>query len=360
MRCLCRCRSTDILRLAAAARRSFSSSNNVAANITTDNHLNPKTHFVFGANTDIGKTVLTAALIRAASTERTDKMGTTTTTTNNHNSNTVAHYIKPLQTAGSDCDESFVRKHASNHLSSATTLFDWETPCSPHFAARIEDKPVSDEEVLEALGNRLRELEMERTTTGNSNSNSNTLSVGNSSIWIETAGGVMSPSSSSPVNRAPHHARNSAARDNSSWGWVTQADLYTAFRDRSSVVLIGDGRLGGISNTLTALEALLHRKYNVGGILLIRGGSGESDEDEDNSDSNLDALREYAASYRSISPSNGSSSSSLFANPEKSILSLPPLPPEPEPLNEWFASSDVQDPMSLFVHGHLFESYDME
>jgi dethiobiotin synthetase/adenosylmethionine--8-amino-7-oxononanoate aminotransferase len=361
MRCLYR--STNILRLAAnAARRSFSSSKKVAASIATDNHLDPKTHFVFGANTDIGKTVLTAALIRAAGTQRTDKMGTTTTTSNsnsNSNSNnTAVHYIKPLQTAGSDCDESFVRKHASHHLSSATTLFDWETPCSPHFAARIEDKPVSDEVVLEALGDSLA-------TISNSGGDGST----STSIWIETAGGVMSPSSSSPQNRAPHHARNSAgdsasARDNSSWGWVTQADLYKAFRDRSSVVLIGDGTLGGISNTLTALEALLHRNYNVGGILLIRGdnGGGANDEDEGNSDSNLDALREYAASYRSISPSNGSSnsSSSLFANPERSIISLPPLPPEPEPLNEWFASSDVQDPMSLFVHGHLFESYNMK
>jgi dethiobiotin synthetase len=336
-----------------------------AAFVATVNNLDPKTHFVFGANTDIGKTVLTAALIRAAGAERTDKSGTTsnttTTTTTTNNNNTAAHYIKPLQTAGSDCDESFVRKHASNHLSSATTLFDWETPSSPHFAARFEDKPVSDDEVLEALGGRLRELKTEKT-----------LSAGNS-IWIETAGGVLSPSSSSPENRAPYHARNrnsastgtgAGACGNSSWGWVTQADLYKAFNDRSSVVLIGDGRLGGISSTLTALEALLHRNYNVGGMLLIRGSSASGGDASD--DSNLDALREYAyaASYNrsgDTSPSNNSSSSSsLFANPEKSIISLPQLPPEPEPLNEWFASSDVQNPMSLFVHEHLFESYDME
>ena len=286
------------------ARRYFSSSNAVAATPTTS-----KSHFVFGANTDIGKTVLTAALVRASKSE-------TTAST---------HYIKPLQCGGSD--EAFVRKHAPNHLSSTSTLFRWETPASPHFAARFEDKPVSDKEVVNALSKSLDELEVKS----------------NSSIWIETAGGVMSPSSSSPQNQAPHHSKDAA----SGWGWVTQADLYEAFKDRSSVVLIGDGTVGGISSTLTALEALLHRNYTVGGILLIK-------DDDDAGDPNVQALREYAASF----PKGISSSSSIFANPEQSIISLPKLPPEPEPLNDWYASSDVQGAMTAFVQDHLFQSYD--
>ena len=165
----------------------------------------------------------------------------------------------------------------------------------------------------------------------------------------------MSPSSSSPQNQAPHHSKDPAG----SWGWMTQADLYGTFQDRSSVVLIGDGRLGGISSTLTALEALLHRNYNVGGILLIRG-----DDCDGSSDPNLQALREYASSYPlhrnrmpSSSSSSSSSSNSLFANPDKSIISLPALPPEPEPLDEWYSSSDVQCPMTSFVQEHLFESF---
>lgn len=289
------------------ARRHFSSSNTTAANNTTT-----KTHFVFGANTDLGKTVLTAALVRASAVD------TTTAAT---------HYIKPLQCGGSD--EAFVRKHVSDHLSSTTTLFRWETPASPHFAARFENKPVSDQEVVTALTKSLDELQAKSN---------------GSSIWVETAGGVMSPSSSSPQNNAPHHSKDAA----SGWGWVTQADLYAAFQDRSSVVLIGDGRLGGISSTLTALEALLNRNYNIGGILMIK-------DDDEAGDPNVQALREYAASY----PKEMSSSSSLlFANPEQSIISLPTLPPEPEPLNEWYASSDVQGPMTSFVQDHLFQSYD--
>ncbi len=294
--------------LPLVARRYFSSSNTGVVNPRTT-----KTHFVFGANTDIGKTVLTAALVRASESE-------TTAST---------HYIKPLQCGGSD--EAFVRNHAPNHLSSVSTLFRWETPASPHFAARFEDKPVSDKEVVNALSKSLDELEVK------SKSNCN------SSIWVETAGGVMSPSSSSPQNQAPHHSKDAA----SGWGWVTQADLYGAFKDRSSVVLIGDGRLGGISSTLTALEALLHRNYNIGGILLIK-------DDDDAGDPNVQALREYVASY----PKGMSSSSSLFANPEQSIISLPTLPPEPEPLNDWYASNDVQGPMTAFVQDHLFQLYD--
>jgi dethiobiotin synthetase/adenosylmethionine--8-amino-7-oxononanoate aminotransferase len=341
------CRSYNILLL--PTRRLFSSSTKATAIASNNpdptrhakNHVNPiTTHFVFGANTDIGKTVLTAALIRAAGAERADN-----TSGAIFNTNAATHYIKPLQCGGSD--ESFVRKHAPNHLSSATTLFEWDTPASPHFAARVEDKPVGDEEVLEALGVKLGELESVSTLESSSSSNS--------SIWIETAGGVLSPSSSSPKNNASHHSTSGVG----GWGWVTQADLYTAFRDQASVVLIGDGRLGGISSTLTALEALLHRKYTVGGILLIRGHADGENDDSVLHDSNLQALREYAASYPSELPSGDaeSCSSSLFADPERSIISLPTLPPEPEPLDEWFASSDVQDPMALFVHDHLFDSY---
>ena len=315
-----------------ASRRTFSSSNKVSTGNTNDiagQRAYPITHFVFGANTDIGKTVLTAALIRASVDKSSD--GSTTT------ANSKTHYIKPLQCGGSD--EGFVRKHSPNHLSSATTLFRWETPASPHFAARFENKPVSDKEVAESLNGHLHTLE-------------DNMGVDEtSSTWIETAGGVMSPSSSSPLNQDPNHSKDPA----SGWGWVPQADLYKSFQDRSSVVLIGDGRLGGISSTLTALEALLHRNYTVGGILLIRG---DDCGDSGVCDPNLQALQEYIScnplSKKQI-PAE-SNHSSLFDDPEKSIVSLPMLPPEPEPLDEWYASSDVQGPMTSFVQDHLFRS----
>ena len=158
-----------------------------------------QTNIIFGANTDVGKTVITAGLIRA--------------------SGNAAHYIKPLQCGGSD--QRFVEKHAK--VASATTLFEWETPASPHYAARVENKPISDRQVVTSLKECLESLDGPVT-------------------WIETAGGVMSPSSSSPDNNSPHHARDKEL----SWGWVPQADLYQEFSSAMSAVLIGDGRLGGI------------------------------------------------------------------------------------------------------------------
>lgn len=160
-----------------------------------------QTNIIFGANTDVGKTVITTGLIRA--------------------SGNSAHYVKPLQCGGSD--QRFVEKHATN-VTSATTLFEWETPASPHYAARVEDKPISDLQVISSLSDCLESLEDGPMT------------------WVETAGGVMSPSSSSPDNNGPHHARDQEL----SWGWVPQADLYQVFSDSMSAVLIGDGRLGGI------------------------------------------------------------------------------------------------------------------
>ena len=44
-------------------------------------------------------------------------------------------------------------------------------------------------------------------------------------------------------------------------------------------------------------------------------------------------------------------------NPEKSILSLPALPPEPEPLTEWYESRRVQESLHSFVHGHLMQDW---
>lgn len=199
---------------------------------------NSQTHFIFGANTDVGKTVISAGLVRA--------------------SGGTAHYIKPLQCGGSD--QSFVKKHAPN-VSSTTTLFEWESFASPHVASRKERKPISDQQVLSALTDALADLPSP------------------SKIWIETAGGVLSPSCASPDNRTARHAHD----DELSWGWVTQGDLYQPLQGVGPVVLVGDGRLGGISATLSSLESLLIRGYEVSGIVLLETGYA-----------NQRAIQEYA------------------------------------------------------------------
>ena len=50
-----------------------------------------------------------------------------------------------------------------------------------------------------------------------------------------------------------------------------------------NAILVGDGRLGGISATLSSLESLLYRGYNLAGLIVI-----------DSSYNNHSALVEYA------------------------------------------------------------------
>lgn len=70
--------------------------------------------------------------------------------------------------------------------------------------------------------------------------------AGNGWLFVETAGGVHSPAPSS----------------------TTQADLYIPLR--IPVILIGDSRLGGISQTISAFESLHLRGYDVQSVLLFQ------------------------------------------------------------------------------------------
>lgn len=291
--------------------------------------LRTPTFLIFGSNTDIGKTVITAALVRAAAADSfADPRGASGLGGSDSHGGSKTHYIKPLQCGGSD--ETFIRRHVPpGSLSSSATLFRWETPASPHAASRMEDSPVSDAQVLAALMGHIGAL----------------APSDRSSIWIETAGGVLSPSSSSPQNRERYHATNRAG-----WGWVPQADLYRPLQERSAVILIGDGRLGGISATLSSLDALLTRGYAVAGVLMIRPeGQGAND-----AHTNREALQEYAHSV--ASSSTKSIDSPLFADPDAAILSLPALPPEPEPLMDWYTAPEVEG-LTSYVSGHLFATW---
>ena len=127
---------------------------------------NFRRHVIFGANTDVGKTLVSTGLVRASL----------------QNSSFV-NYIKPLQCGGSD--QAFVEKHiSSNSNLHGQTLFSWETPASPHVASIKENLPKSDEEVLGALESALMDISKA------------CLSQATTTTWIETAGGVLSPSCS--------------------------------------------------------------------------------------------------------------------------------------------------------------------
>lgn len=199
-------------------------------------HASHRTHLIFGANTDVGKTLTSAGLVRASLMQ---------------NATDTVHYIKPLQCGGSD--EGFIEKHCTNNIINTTnttttsstlqcqTLFSWETPASPHIASRQENIPKSDQEVLGTLDAALVDI------VASSHPSSTTTTT-----WIETAGGVLSPSSASPDNQSRYHASSSASdNSNGSWGWLTQGDLYKPLSESTSVVLCGDGRLGGKNESLS-------------------------------------------------------------------------------------------------------------
>jgi dethiobiotin synthetase/adenosylmethionine--8-amino-7-oxononanoate aminotransferase len=290
------------------------------------------THLIFGANTDVGKTVLSTALVRASV----------------HNNENV-NYIKPLQCGGSD--EQFVNKYLDNTKNendgcsfNTHTLHYWDMPASPHLASRTENKPASDDQVLSSVYNKLNEIHREYDN--------------GSVVWIETAGGILSPSAASPLNKRPRHAsdkelitmnnKDSQKESVSSWGWSTQGDLYQPLH--LPVILIGDGRLGGISVTLSALESLLTRGYDVHAIALI-----EDSADLSGHGSNLPALKEYASRCMALRSGNGRA---LFKNIEKSIVSFPAVPSDLNiPLNDWFNSQQVMETSNL-LKNHLCNEWE--
>ncbi|GJW54676.1 bifunctional dethiobiotin synthetase/7,8-diamino-pelargonic acid aminotransferase, mitochondrial [Tanacetum coccineum] len=110
------------------------------------------------------------------------------------------------------------------------TMYAWKEAISPHLAAEREGMGVGDSEVLELLKKCLE--------IG--------IGEGDGSVMclVETAGGVASPGASGSL----------------------QCDLYRPFRLPS--VLVGDGRLGGISGTISAYESLIIRGYDVVAIVL--------------------------------------------------------------------------------------------
>ena len=185
---------------------------------------------VYGANTDVGKTVVSTGLCAAAVLAR---VRTT--------------YIKPVQT-GADSDAAALATQLADHRvkSSRTaaaaandfnahTLFSFTAPVSPHLAAVRDGGPIpSDADVLRAL---ISKVQHDCGFQG---------SAGSFTL-VETAGGPLSPGPSGTL----------------------QADLYRPLR--LPVLLVGDPKLGGISTTLSALESLLVRGYTVLGIAFVGG-----------------------------------------------------------------------------------------
>ncbi|XVE71791.1 hypothetical protein DITRI_Ditri10aG0180200 [Diplodiscus trichospermus] len=115
------------------------------------------------------------------------------------------------------------------------TLYAWEGALSPHLAAEREGGAVGDSDVIKKVERRLREGLLE---CGVERGRLDGFCV------VETSGGVASPGPSGTL----------------------QCDLYRPFRFPG--VLVGDGRLGGISGTISAYESLKLRGYDVVAIVI--------------------------------------------------------------------------------------------
>lgn len=169
---------------------------------------------VFGANTDVGKTCVSAAFAFAAKI-----------------ADVSFNYVKPLQTGVENSFEgdAAIIKTCAKKNSQIETLFSWPKPVSPHLASQGE---VHSQTVLSQL-----EQFLNNVTRANSKKPSLTL--------IETAGGPASPSTDDTL----------------------QGHLYRNLN--IPAVLVGDNKLGGISTTITAYAFLKACGYRVEAIVIF-------------------------------------------------------------------------------------------
>lgn len=121
----------------------------------------------------------------------------------------------------------------------ATTLWSWLHAVSPHMAAAEEGFPVSDSALLGGVANSLAAFSQAFIGSEAAAHGFHKWAI------METAGGVASPGPSGTL----------------------QCDLYRSLRLPG--LLVGDGKLGGISSTITTYESLLSRGYDIDAIVLL-------------------------------------------------------------------------------------------
>lgn len=174
---------------------------------------------VFAANTDCGKTLLSAGLVRAAL-----------------NQSRRVRYVKPVQT-GFDFDAAKVKQRNAQFpaLLETETLFHFNEPVSPHLAATLQQQHASIPSSFDIRAKLDQAVAASKEQL----------------VVVETAGGVLSP--------FPDGTPAADALER----------FYSKHHLTTRCVLVGDGRLGGISQTLCALEALEKRHYQVDSLVLF-------------------------------------------------------------------------------------------
>ncbi|KAJ5519297.1 Pyridoxal phosphate-dependent transferase major region subdomain 2 [Penicillium expansum] len=170
-----------------------------------------RAHQVYGANTDVGKTIVSTVLCNAVQRQKQQ-----------------AAFLKPVSTGAlDDADDRHLKRYGAGTLTKC--LYQFDDPVSPHLAAKDKFIP-RDDDLLASIHN---------TLSGWARSDIDF-------ALVETAGGVHSP----------------GPNGNS------QADLYRPLR--LPIVLVADSRSGGISSSISAYESLLLRGYDVSSVLLFR------------------------------------------------------------------------------------------
>ena len=172
---------------------------------------------LWGANTNVGKTLVSSGVVLSAL----------------QNQHTV-RYLKPVQTGyPEDSDARLVSRVVDEWKLSerfaSKTLFAWKDAVSPHLAAAGTLIP-DDASVVSAIRESVND--------------------GDGVVVLETAGG---PGSPGPSGRL-------------------QCDLLRPLR--YPALLVGDGRLGGISTTLSSYEMLRLRGYSVPAVVVLENNEG--------------------------------------------------------------------------------------
>lgn len=190
---------------------------------------------IFGANTEVGKTVFSTLLCKAAAARTTGR---------------GVAFLKPVSTGpDSEADDRHISKFAPDV--SNKTLFQYKIPVSPHIAAKLSNATIPSNDTL------LFQCRDYAAQCAN---------IGRKWLFVETAGGVHSPGPSG----------------------TTQADMYAPLR--LPVVLVGDSRLGGISQTISAFESLRMRGYDVESVVLFKEDRYQ----------NFDYLSKYFAEHHDV------------------------------------------------------------
>ncbi|KAI6712101.1 onanonoxo-7-onima-8-eninoihtemlysoneda [Diplocarpon mali] len=173
-----------------------------------------RSYQIYGANTNVGKTIMSTILCRAFARRSPDEM---------------VWYLKPVSTGPlHDADD----RHLTRFSPETQThcLFQFDEAVSPHIAARLsKQQPPSDSHIQEQVLSYLRACAQS----------------GPGTLLLETAGGVHSPTPSGS----------------------SQADLYRPLR--LPVCLVADHRLGGISSSISAFESLHIRGYDLHAVLVF-------------------------------------------------------------------------------------------